>query len=98
MPSPEILRTNNVINKRVSWIFSFKTNKNSIPRGGYLNMTIPRDVMLTVPNSTLDILNYDTNGRYWNVSIKMHPNSKNQSGDSVSEIIVWNLCNMTTGC
>ena len=30
MPSPEILRTNNIINKRVSWVFSFKTNKNPI--------------------------------------------------------------------
>lgn len=28
MPSPEILRTNNVINKKVAWVFSFKTNKN----------------------------------------------------------------------
>jgi hypothetical protein len=31
MPSPEILRTNNIINKRVSWVFSFKTNKNPVP-------------------------------------------------------------------
>jgi hypothetical protein len=31
MPSPEILRTNNVINSRASWIFSVKTNKNSLP-------------------------------------------------------------------
>ena len=48
MPSPEILRTNNIINRRVNWVFSFKTNKNPVPRGGYLNITIPRDVLITV--------------------------------------------------
>lgn len=41
MPSPEILRTNNVVNKKVSWVFSFKTNKNPVPPGGYLQMLIP---------------------------------------------------------
>jgi len=41
MPSPEILRTNNIINSRVSWIFSVKTNKNPLPLGSYLTIKIP---------------------------------------------------------
>lgn len=72
MPSPEIIRTNNIVNKKVQWIFSFKTNKNVVPKGGYLTISIPRDVMLSVPNSTLDIINYDNMGRYWNVTIKYY--------------------------
>lgn len=31
LPSPEIIRTNNVINRRVQWVTSFKTNKNFVP-------------------------------------------------------------------
>ena len=31
LPSPEIIRTNNVINRRVKWVLSFKTNKNPLP-------------------------------------------------------------------
>lgn len=31
VPSPEIIRTNNVINRRVKWVISFKTNKNPVP-------------------------------------------------------------------
>lgn len=41
MPSPEIIRTNNVINRRVSWVTSFRTNKNPTPKGSYLVMTFP---------------------------------------------------------
>ena len=96
MPSPEILRTNNIINKRVSWVFSFKTNKNPVPQGGYLNLTIPKDVLIAVQNSSLDVLNYDNGVRYWNVSIKMY--SSFNSDPSVREIVVWNLCNATIGC
>jgi hypothetical protein len=48
MPSPEILRTNNIINRRVTWVFSFKTNKNPVPKGGYMNVTVPKDVLVTV--------------------------------------------------
>ena len=73
MPSPEILRTNNIINRRVSWVFSFKTNKNPIPRGGYMNFTVPRDVLLTFPNSTIDLLNYDNGVRYWNMTYRLYP-------------------------
>lgn len=50
-----------------------------MPKGGYLTVAIPRDVMLTVPNSTLDIINYDTMGRYWNVSIKYYTQLKGQT-------------------
>ncbi len=96
MPSPEILRTNNIINKRVSWVFSFKTNKNPVPQGGYLNLTIPKDVLIALQNSSLDVLNYDNGVRYWNVSIKMY--SSFNSDPSVREIVVWNLCNSTIGC
>lgn len=96
MPSPEILRTNNIINKRVSWVFSFKTNKNPVPQGGYLNLTIPKDVLIAVQNSSLEVLNYDNGVRYWNVSIKMY--SSFNSDPSVREIVVWNLCNSTIGC
>jgi hypothetical protein len=98
MPSPEILRTNNIINRRVSWVFSFKTNKNPVPQGGYLNITIPKDVLIAVQNSTLDILNYDNGVRYWNVSIKMYSTSSINLDSSVREIAVWNLCNNTIGC
>lgn len=98
MPSPEVIRTNNIINRRVSWVFSFKTNKNPIPRGGYMNITIPKDVLITFPNSTLDILNYDNGVRYWNMSTKLYPTKGPQDIESVREIIVWNLCNKTTGC
>ena len=31
LPSPEIIRTNNVINRKVSWVLSFKLNKNTVP-------------------------------------------------------------------
>jgi hypothetical protein len=31
MPSPEIIRTNNVINRKVNWVTSFRTNKNPMP-------------------------------------------------------------------
>lgn len=31
LPSPEIIRTNNVISRRVKWVMSFKTNKNPVP-------------------------------------------------------------------
>lgn len=31
MPSPEIIRTINVINRRANWVTSFKTNKNPVP-------------------------------------------------------------------
>ena len=31
MPSPEIIRTNNIVGALVSWVFSFKTNKNPVP-------------------------------------------------------------------
>jgi hypothetical protein len=72
MPSPEILRTNNIINRRVSWVFSFKTNKNPVPKGGYMNITIPREVMITVPNSTIDLLNYDNGVRYWNFTYRVY--------------------------
>jgi hypothetical protein len=72
MPSPEILRTNNIINRRVSWVFSFKTNKNPVPKGGYLNVTIPRNVLITIPNSTIDLINYDNGVRYWNMTYKLH--------------------------
>jgi hypothetical protein len=41
MPSPEIIRTNNVINRKVSWVISFKTNKNAVPKGGYLVLSVP---------------------------------------------------------
>jgi hypothetical protein len=98
MPSPEILRTNNIINKRVSWVFSFKTNKNPVPQGGYLNITVPKDVLIAVQNSSLDVLNYDNGVRYWNVSIKMYTSSSINSQSSVREIVVWNLCNGTIGC
>jgi hypothetical protein len=97
MPSPEILRTNNIINRRVNWVFSFKTNKNPVPKGGYLNMTIPRDVLITVTNSSIDLINYDTGAKYWNFTYKLHPRSTS-SVDSVREIILWNLCNGTNGC
>jgi hypothetical protein len=72
MPSPEILRTNNLINKKVAWVFSFKTSKNVVPRGGYLTISIPRDVMLPIEDSTLDVINYDTMGRYWNTTIRYY--------------------------
>ena len=57
-------------------------------------MRIPQSVMLMVPNSVPNILNQDTNGRYWNVTIKTY----NSSTNSVSEIDIWNICNMTGGC
>ena len=99
MPSPEVLRTNNIINKRVKWVFSFKTNKNPISKGGYMNMTIPKDVLLTFPNSTIDVNNYDNGVRYWNMTYKTYPvNPKTPDTLSVKEIIVWNLCNSTNGC
>lgn len=41
MPSPEILRTNNLVNNKVNWIFNFKTNKNVVPKGGYMTITFP---------------------------------------------------------
>lgn len=75
LASPEILRTNNIINKRVAWVFSFKTSKNAVPKGGYVTITIPKDVMLTVDDSILDILNYDNMARYWNTLIKYYPTS-----------------------
>ena len=98
MPSPEVLRTNNIINRRVSWVFSFKTNKNPIPRGGYMNMTVPKDVLITFPNSSLDILNYDNGARYWNMTTKLYPTKSIQEVESVREIIIWNICNSSAGC
>ncbi len=100
MPSPEILRTNNIINRRVSWVFSFKTNKNPVPRFGYMNITIPRDVMITVPNSTIDLLNYDNGVRFWNMTYRLHAPQPRVPDyvESVREIILWNLCNRTNGC
>ena len=38
MPSPQIIRTNNVISRKVDWIFSFSINRNPIPPGGYMTM------------------------------------------------------------
>lgn len=64
MPSPEIIRTNNVINRKVSWVISFKTNKNDIPKGGILTFNIPPNVLLTIKNSSIDMLNYD-NGKLY---------------------------------
>lgn len=64
MPSPEIVRTNNVINKRTKWVFSFKINKNSVPKGGYIIIKIPKDVLLTIPDSKIDVTSYETNRLY----------------------------------
>jgi len=75
MPSPEILRTNNVINSRASWIFSVKTNKNSLPKGSYLTIKIPKNVLLTIPNSKIDILNQDTSSIYSNTTIYYYQNT-----------------------
>ena len=98
MPSPEVLRTNNIINRRVSWVFSFKTNKNPIPRSGYMNMTVPKDVLITFPNSSLDILNYDNGARYWNMTTRLYPTRSALEVESVREIIIWNICNASAGC
>lgn len=38
MPSPEIIRTNNVVNRKVQWVSSFRTSKNPMPRYSYLEM------------------------------------------------------------
>lgn len=93
MPSPEIVRTNNVINRKAKWVFSFKTNKNPIPQGGYLVIKVPKDVLLTIKDSTVDVLSYDTNALYSNFNYTLYPDKL-----SVQQIMVNNFCNATGGC
>lgn len=69
MPSPEVIRTSNVVNQLVEWVFSFQTSRNMIPANGYLNISIPANVLLAVPNSQVQVLNQDTGTVYNNVSI-----------------------------
>lgn len=41
LQSPEIIRTNNVINKKVQWVINLKIQKNPVPSGGYIVMYFP---------------------------------------------------------
>ncbi|CDW89223.1 UNKNOWN [Stylonychia lemnae] len=93
LPSPEIIRTNNVINRKVSWVLSFKLNKNSVPQGGYIVLTVPRNVLLTIKNSSIDVKNYDTSVIFPNFTQNLY-----SDGLSVQNVTIKNFCNKTTGC
>lgn len=93
MPSPEIVRTNNVINKKTRWVFSFKTNKNPVPAGGYLIMNIPQNVLLTIKDSSIDVLSYDTNKIYPGFKYTLYSDRL-----SVQQILIPNFCDVTIGC
>ena len=56
-------------------------------------MDFPQSVLVTVPGSTFDILNYDSGAPYSNYTTSTYPD-----GQSVQKINLWNLCNFTTGC
>lgn len=94
MPSPEIIRTNNVVNRKVQWVSSFRTSKNPLPQFSYLEMQFPYGVLLTVPNSTLDAINYDTNGLFGNFTVHSYSNDT----QSVKNITIYDFCNKTLGC
>ena len=94
MPSPEIIRTNNVVNRKVQWVSSFRTSKNPLPQFSYLEMQFPYGVLLTVPNSTLDAINYDTNGLFGNFTVHSYLNDT----QSVKNITIYDFCNKTLGC
>lgn len=72
MPSPEIIRTNNVINKRVQWVFNFQTNINYLPKGSFVLITIPQNVLLTIRNSSIDVYNYDNGKLYSNANVTLY--------------------------
>jgi hypothetical protein len=54
-------------------------------------MLIPSDVMITMPNSSLDLYNFDNNAKYTNVTYKLYEGG-NAEVQSVKELILWNLC------
>jgi len=87
MPSPEVIRTSNVVNQLVEWVFSFQTSRNIVPARGYLNITVPRDVLVAVPNSPLIVLNQDTGIPYANVTVGYY-----DAGLAVRTVTVWGLC------
>lgn len=87
MPSPEVIRTSNVVNQLVDWVFSFQTSRNIVPARGYLNITLPPDVLLAVPNSPLTVLNQDTGIPYANVTVAYY-----DAGQAVRTVTVWGLC------
>jgi hypothetical protein len=56
-------------------------------------LTAPAGVLLAVPNSTVDVLNYDTGALHSNFSVTMHTD-----GISVKTITIYDYCNKTDGC
>jgi hypothetical protein len=93
MPSPEIVRTNNIIDKRTQWVISFKITKCPIPNGGFLKLVIPEGVLLPVKYSTIDVLSYDTSGLYPDFNVVLSSNK-----ESATSITINNFCNATNGC
>lgn len=41
MPSPEITRDNNIINRKTSWVINFKINANAVPKDGFITISVP---------------------------------------------------------
>lgn len=91
MPSPEVLRTNNIVNKKVSWVFNIKTSKNLIPAGTSLRITLPARLMVPLAFSSVTVTNYDTGTPFPNTSTSLTPD-----GTSITSIFIPSVCPQAT--
>ena len=48
MPSPAIIRSNNIINTKTDWTITFKININDVPSDGRIVLNLPPKVMIPI--------------------------------------------------
>lgn len=58
LPSPEITRDSNVVNRKVKWIINFKINLNSVPADGIIKISFPKTVLIPVKDSPIELKDY----------------------------------------
>lgn len=48
MPSPAIIRSNNIINTKTTWTITFKINVNDVPANGKIVIYAPSKVIIPI--------------------------------------------------
>mmetsp|Transcript_9913 Transcript_9913/g.9780 ORF Transcript_9913/g.9780 Transcript_9913/m.9780 type:complete len:251 (+) Transcript_9913:1647-2399(+) len=91
MPTPEVIRTGNVVLQNVEWIINFKINKSPIPSQGYIVIKIPPGLLFARPNYTLSVQDQDSGQEY--------PESRfwYSSDGSANRLKIENFCNYVDG-
>ena len=86
MPSPEIVRGNNVINTKSSWLITFKINLNDVPEDGLIVIRPPQGTMIPISGQTVEVSDYINKTTLTDVNQTLY------SDGTVNTVSVGGLC------